>query len=239
MAQLTGTARVLRRGRNRRKPARRLPRRRRVRARSAPGGGEAAGLQRDRVRRRPPRPARLQIFTPAVELPFAGHPLVGTAWLLAQHGARARHAAAARGRGARAGGGRPRLRGGPPRVAARLRTGSSSARPRRSRRWTGRRRASATWRARTRRSTTTRVRARVFPVALGIPEDEATGSAAVRLGALLGRPMRIHQGRGLGDRRGAARGRLRGDRRPGDDRPGASTIRRRAAPPRRPRSRRC
>jgi len=26
--------------------------------------------------------ARLQIFTPAVELPFAGHPLVGCAWLL-------------------------------------------------------------------------------------------------------------------------------------------------------------
>jgi PhzF family phenazine biosynthesis protein len=27
---------------------------------------------------------QLQIFTPAVELPFAGHPLVGTAWLLAR-----------------------------------------------------------------------------------------------------------------------------------------------------------
>jgi predicted PhzF superfamily epimerase YddE/YHI9 len=27
------------------------------------------------------------IYTPATELPFAGHPLVGTAWLLAQHGA--------------------------------------------------------------------------------------------------------------------------------------------------------
>ena len=40
------------------------------------------------------------------------------------------------------------------------------------------------------------MRARVFPVALGIPEDEATGSAAVRLGALLGRPLTIHQGEG-------------------------------------------
>jgi predicted PhzF superfamily epimerase YddE/YHI9 len=29
--------------------------------------------------------ARLQIFTPAAELPFAGHPLVGTAWLLSRH----------------------------------------------------------------------------------------------------------------------------------------------------------
>src|SRR5690606_37150695 len=28
--------------------------------------------------------AELRIFTPATELPLAGHPLVGTAWLLAQ-----------------------------------------------------------------------------------------------------------------------------------------------------------
>ncbi len=40
------------------------------------------------------------------------------------------------------------------------------------------------------------VRARVFPVRLGIEEDEATGAAAVRLGALVGRPFTIHQGRG-------------------------------------------
>ena len=32
------------------------------------------------------RHARLQIFTPGAELPFAGHPLVGTAWLLAHLG---------------------------------------------------------------------------------------------------------------------------------------------------------
>lgn len=29
---------------------------------------------------------KLQIFTPAAELPFAGHPLVGTAWLMNQEG---------------------------------------------------------------------------------------------------------------------------------------------------------
>ncbi len=28
----------------------------------------------------------LRIFTPTVEMPFAGHPLVGTAWLLRQEG---------------------------------------------------------------------------------------------------------------------------------------------------------
>lgn len=39
------------------------------------------------------------------------------------------------------------------------------------------------------------VRARVFPVRLGIAEDEATGAAATRLGAELGRPIEILQGR--------------------------------------------
>ena len=28
--------------------------------------------------------ARVRIFTPAAELPFAGHPILGTAWVLAQ-----------------------------------------------------------------------------------------------------------------------------------------------------------
>ena len=40
------------------------------------------------------------------------------------------------------------------------------------------------------------VRARVFPVAIGIPEDEATGAAAVQLAALLGRELAIRQGQG-------------------------------------------
>ncbi len=41
-----------------------------------------------------------------------------------------------------------------------------------------------------------RVRARVFAPALGVEEDEATGSAAILLTAELGRPLTIHQGRG-------------------------------------------
>jgi len=40
------------------------------------------------------------------------------------------------------------------------------------------------------------VRARVFPVSLGIDEDEATGAAALLLGALLERDLEIRQGRG-------------------------------------------
>ncbi len=34
----------------------------------------------------PAHAARIRIFTPAEELPFAGHPTIGTAWVLATHG---------------------------------------------------------------------------------------------------------------------------------------------------------
>jgi len=40
------------------------------------------------------------------------------------------------------------------------------------------------------------MRARVFPVRIGIAEDEATGSAATKLCALAGRAIDIRQGRG-------------------------------------------
>jgi trans-2,3-dihydro-3-hydroxyanthranilate isomerase len=36
--------------------------------------------------RRPECLARVRIFTPAREMPFAGHPTIGTAWVLAKHG---------------------------------------------------------------------------------------------------------------------------------------------------------
>jgi trans-2,3-dihydro-3-hydroxyanthranilate isomerase len=35
---------------------------------------------------RPEHAARLRMFTPAREVPFAGHPTIGTAWVLAAHG---------------------------------------------------------------------------------------------------------------------------------------------------------
>ena len=41
-----------------------------------------------------------------------------------------------------------------------------------------------------------RLRARVFPNGIGIAEDEATGAAALQLGALLGRDLVIRQGEG-------------------------------------------
>jgi trans-2,3-dihydro-3-hydroxyanthranilate isomerase len=36
--------------------------------------------------RRPGCVARVRIFTPAREMPFAGHPTIGTAWVLAHEG---------------------------------------------------------------------------------------------------------------------------------------------------------
>jgi len=137
----------------------------------------------------------LQIFTPAVELPFAGHPLVGTAWLLAQHGHTPESLrppageVPARVEGDRAFvAGRPEWQpdyqwmelGSPEEVDAL--TGPPP----------NERDLACVYAPIDDHA----VRARVFPVALGIPEDEATGSAAVRLGALLGRPIRIHQGQG-------------------------------------------
>jgi len=136
----------------------------------------------------------VRIFTPTVELPFAGHPLVGTAWLLAAEAEAV-----------------PILR--PP-------AGEVPARAEEDRAWTAGRPEWAPefeWRELPRPADVEalsgppeghdligayapmgagEVRARVFPARLGIAEDEATGAAAVRLGALLGRPVRIRQGRG-------------------------------------------
>jgi predicted PhzF superfamily epimerase YddE/YHI9 len=40
------------------------------------------------------------------------------------------------------------------------------------------------------------IRARAFPIRIGIAEDEATGSAATKLCARIGRAIDIRQGRG-------------------------------------------
>ena len=137
---------------------------------------------------------RVRIHTPAVELPFAGHPLVGTAWLL-------RHEEAAV----------DTLR--PPAgcvtvsyegdrvfVASRpewspdyelVDCGSAAAVEALEGPPGGGDLVMAFAHA-----GDGEVRARVFPRSLGIAEDEATGSAAVRLGAQLGRPVTIRQGVG-------------------------------------------
>lgn len=135
----------------------------------------------------------LWIHTPAVELPLAGHPLVGTSWLLRREGVPV-----------------PVLR--PP--AGDVPTWTEgrdtwiSARPE----WApefdmhrldapaevdahpgaGPDEHLQVWSWQDERAG--EVRVRVFPTRMGIAEDEATGAAAIRLGALLQRPVTIHQG---------------------------------------------
>lgn len=138
----------------------------------------------------------IRIFTPAAELPFAGHPTVGTAWLFRESGAPA-----------------DVLR--PPAGDVHFRYDSA---------WTWVR-ADPAWIHRFRLEqlaspalvdalrppamgepgiyvwawldeATGVVRARYFPTDLGIAEDEATGAAAVTMGARLGRNLTIRQGVG-------------------------------------------
>ena len=139
---------------------------------------------------------RVRIFTPGLELPFAGHPTVGTAWLLAATGSPVAALQTAAGEaGVRADdagthvAARPewsfdldyveldspaevRALEGPP-------EGSDTAYL-----WSWIDEAAAT------------IRARCFIEEAGISEDEATGSAAIVLCSRLGRPLTIHQGRG-------------------------------------------
>ncbi len=143
-----------------------------------------------------PETGELRIFTPQVELPFAGHPLVGTAWLLAKE----RSAA-------------PVLRPPAGEVPARVEgdiafiTGQPEWAPEfehvelespvqvelleglpEGRDLVG------VWAWEDEQSGY--LRARVFAPHLGVEEDEATGAHAVRLAAQIGREVLIRQGGG-------------------------------------------
>jgi predicted PhzF superfamily epimerase YddE/YHI9 len=140
--------------------------------------------------------AEIRIFTPAVELGFAGHPTVGTAWLLARERAPVAVLRPPAGElPTRADAGRAfvtaRPEWAPPFELERLPSAAAVER------LDGPPRAHdliAAWAWLDERAGV--VRARVFPRRLGITEDEATGTAAVRLCALLDRPIDIRQGRG-------------------------------------------
>lgn len=140
--------------------------------------------------------ARLRIFTPAVELPFAGHPTVGTAWWLRENGRSVAYLDVPAGRLEVATDGDATwitaaaswspdfvwhpcaTPAGVDAIApAAFESGAHYA-------WAWLDEASGL------------VRARMFGPAMGVAEDEATGSAAVRLTALLERDLVIHQGEG-------------------------------------------
>ena len=141
--------------------------------------------------------ADVRIFTPAAELPFAGHPTVGTSWLLERLGHRVRTLRC---------------------PAGDVVTWTDPD----GRRWI---RARAAWvhvfDVRQLASVAEvdaavppplgtpgrylwawddepagRLRARYFATDYGIVEDEATGAAAVRMGHAIGRPLTIRQGVG-------------------------------------------
>ena len=143
------------------------------------------------------RRAEMRIFTPATELPFAGHPCVGTAWLLRREREPVDF-----------------LRPPAGDIPVRYEEGELvwiAARPE----WCppfeffqldspydvdalaeppGGSELAYCWAWEDEAAGSVRARG-LFP-AEGIPEDEATGSAAVALSGSLGRPLEIRQGRG-------------------------------------------
>ncbi|MBN1528321.1 MAG: PhzF family phenazine biosynthesis protein [Thermoleophilaceae bacterium] len=137
----------------------------------------------------------IRIFTPAAELDFAGHPTVGTAWLLARERAPVGVLLPPAGEvPVRYAGdetfvvGRPEW--GPQFDWSRLESADAVdelARP-------GGSDNLAAWAYADEPAGL--VRARVFPLAVGIDEDEATGAAAVQLATRVGREIEIRQGRG-------------------------------------------
>lgn len=138
---------------------------------------------------------KIRIHTPRVELPFAGHPAVGAAWLLAQGGAPPTALRTQAGEiGVRLEGGeafvRARPEWSPPfdyvqlEAPAAVRALDGPPARGNSYAWAWIDEAAGT------------IRARAFVPEAGIAEDEATGSAALSLCARLGRPIVVHQGHG-------------------------------------------
>lgn len=138
-----------------------------------------------------------RIFTPGSELGFAGHPSVGTAWLLAREGERVEALRPPAGEVA------VRLEGELTFIAARSEwsppweliefdsaaevealDGPPGGREDEIYIWAWADEAAGL------------VRSRCFALEDGVGEDEATGSAALMLATELDRPLRIHQGRG-------------------------------------------
>ena len=138
----------------------------------------------------------LRIFTPGTELPFAGHPLVGTAWLLAREGFEVSVLRPPAGEVSVRFEGDLTFISGRPEWAPEfdhVRLGSPADVEALDGPPEGRDLAGVwAWED----EAEGRVRVRVFAPRLGVAEDEATGAHAVRLAAMLGRGITIRQGVG-------------------------------------------
>jgi predicted PhzF superfamily epimerase YddE/YHI9 len=138
----------------------------------------------------------LRIFTPGTELPFAGHPLVGTAWLLRREGHDLTSLRPPAGEVPVRHDGELTFVAGRPEWAPDfeiVETGSPEEvealeGPPEGLDLVG------VWAWQDEGAG--RVRARVFLPRIGVEEDEATGAHAVRLADKLGRGIEIHQGAG-------------------------------------------
>lgn len=144
---------------------------------------------------------RMRLFTPARELPFAGHALVGVSWLLARHVGRPPdrlypalldapvptfvEAGITWVRGS--------VADSPPWEEVQLDSSDEvdalecpqpGSRGQRTQAWAWLDESAGV------------VRARVFALAYGVAEDEACGSASLKLAARLGRPIIIRHGHG-------------------------------------------
>jgi predicted PhzF superfamily epimerase YddE/YHI9 len=143
------------------------------------------------------RAATIRIFTPGIEMPFAGHPCVGTSWLLHETGHDVRVLRVPAGevatrrdgeltwiRGQAAWAGdliEPQQFPTPADVDA-LEPGRLGDPGLYAWAWQD--------------EEAGKIRVRCFPTHVGIVEDEATGLGAVVMGDLLGRPLTISQGVG-------------------------------------------
>ncbi len=138
----------------------------------------------------------LRIFTPGTELPFAGHPLVGTAWLLVQEGTGVSVLRPPAGEVSVRFEGDLTFISGKPEWAPpfeHIELDSPTEVDELAGPPDGHDLAGVwAWED----EGAGRVRVRVFLPRLGVEEDEATGSHAVRLAARLGRRITIHQGKG-------------------------------------------
>ncbi len=140
--------------------------------------------------------ARIAIFTPAVELPFAGHPTVGTSWLLRETARPVGviHVPAGEVRTWRDG--RTTWIRARPEWVHRFRM-VEFATPGEVEDVRGPRMGDPGFYAWAWEDPSLGIlRARYFPTDFGIVEDEATGAAAVAMGGRLGRPLTIRQGVG-------------------------------------------
>jgi predicted PhzF superfamily epimerase YddE/YHI9 len=138
---------------------------------------------------------RIRVHTPAVELPFAGHPAVGTAWLLAHVGSPVEALRGPAGEVAVRYEGEATFVAAHPEWAPPFEYVQLEA-PAEVRALAGGPGGGNTYAWAWIDEAAGTIRARSFVPDAGIAEDEATGSAALALCARLSRPIVVHQGHG-------------------------------------------